>query len=311
MNRYQLEVAQMDRRQRLVVRGLSFAGAGLLIVAALWSAGLPPSAWLKSAESWVARLRGEPLAPQSSSVPPAPPLSGAPVPSAVSDAPVPSLDGTDSSISTAPLPLYLLSTSPGRNFQDGTAQIGTSTTNPQTYVAGAVLANGATLAEIHGDFVVLKRGERSAKLSLYTLADNAASRAADDLLSVGGQQKPEVLVAATREVLTDYLRPSPLYDGEALRGYQVYPGQKSGLFAQLGLQPGDVITAINDAPFVDPAQAMEMFRQLTDGMAVTATIERKHRSERIALDGALITADQDRSRNAHVAPVPPAFPPPT
>jgi len=35
MNRYQSEVAEMDRRRRLVVRGLSFVGAALLIMAAL------------------------------------------------------------------------------------------------------------------------------------------------------------------------------------------------------------------------------------------------------------------------------------
>jgi hypothetical protein len=55
---------------------------------------------------------------------------------------------------------------------------------------------------------------------------------------------------------------------------------------------------------------MEMFRQLTDGIAVTATIERKNKSERITLDGALIFADLDRSRNAQVEQVSAGLPPP-
>ncbi|HSH64676.1 MAG TPA: hypothetical protein VLB84_02510 [Bacteroidia bacterium] len=41
MNRYQQEVAEMDRRHRLRVRGVSFTAAAVLAIAALWSAGLP------------------------------------------------------------------------------------------------------------------------------------------------------------------------------------------------------------------------------------------------------------------------------
>lgn len=308
MNRYQLEFAELGRRQRIVTRALSFAGAGLLIVMALWSAGLPPGVWFRTVEKWIAQLRSDPVRPPASvsgiaPVEERPPAAIAPgVSSALTN-------GTQSSISPTPLPLYLLSTSPGRNFQDGTAQIGTNTANPQTYMAGALLANGATLAEIHPDYVVLKRGERTAKLSIFKLADNVAGKVADDLLTIGGAQKSQSSPATHHEVLTDYLRPSPVYDGETLRGYEVYPGQRSGIFAQLGLQAGDVITALNDLPFVDPAQAMQMFQQLIDGSAVIASIERKNKSERITLDGALIAADRERSAQVQQAKT--ESPPPT
>jgi hypothetical protein len=310
MNRYQLEFAELDRRQRLVTRSLSFAGAGLLIVVALWSAGLPPSVWFTTAEDWFARLRGDATPSPAPAFVIAPTVQGPLVPVAPS-APSASMSGTESSISSTPLPLYLLSTAPGRNFQDGTAQLGTSTTNPQTYAAGALLANGATLAEIHSDHVLLKRGERTAKLSIFKLADNSAGKVTDDLLTVGGSQEKPTPLPVYREVLTDYLRPSPVYDGEMLRGYQVYPGQRSGVFAQLGLQPGDVIIAINDAPFVDPTQAMQMFGQLTDGTAVVATVERKNKSIRITLDGTFIVADQEQSGNSRMQQVATGPPPPT
>lgn len=271
---------------------------------------MPPGVWFRTAEKWIAQLRSEPVRPPASVSGMAPGEEKPPAPIApdVSSA---LTDGTQSSISPTPLPLYLLSTSPGRNFQDGTAQIGTNTANPQTYMAGALLANGATLAEIHPDYVVLKRGERTAKLSIFKLTDNVAGKVADDLLTIGGAQKSQASPAVHHEVLTDYLRPSPVYDGETLRGYEVYPGQRSGIFAQLGLQPGDVITALNDIPFVDPAQAMQMFHQLTDGGAVTASIERKNKSERITLDGALIAADRERSNSAQVQQAKTGSPPPT
>jgi hypothetical protein len=75
-------------------------------------------------------------------------------PSAPPDAAT-SLLGTASSISPDELTLVLVATSPGRTPRDGTASLGTDPRNPQTYAAGASLVNGAVLAEIHADHVVL------------------------------------------------------------------------------------------------------------------------------------------------------------
>ena len=86
-----------------------------------------------------------------------------------------------------------------------------------------------------------------------------------------------------------------------IRGYEVYAGQNAGVFTQIGLQGGDLIIALNDVPFTDTTQAIEMFREIATGMAVMATIERKGKRERISLDGSLITADQDRRKEAQVA----------
>lgn len=280
-----------------MMRGVSVVGAACVMAVALWSAGLPPAELWKRAEQWLSSFRekaDQPVAPVISV--PAIPATAPATQSVTADE---ILAGTDSSISVTPLPLYLLSTFPGRNSRDGTALIGISTTNPQTYSAGALLANGAQLAEIYRDHVVLKRGDRSAKLSLYRLSDALAkNETLDDLLMVGSQTSAQLPTPGNRDMLTDYLRPSPVYEGEVLSGYQVYPGQKSGVFAQMGLHPGDVITSINGVPFSDPAQAMQLFEQIAEGVAVVATVVRKNKTERITLDGSLITADQDRRRNA-------------
>lgn len=114
------------------------------------------------------------------------------------------------------------------------------------------------------------------------------------MLTVGGAPEAAKLKPASREVLTDYLRPSPVYDGETLLGYQVYPGAKSAVFGQLGLQPGDVITAVDDMPLNEPAQALEMLRQLTDGAVLKLSIVRKQSRLQISADGALVTTDRDR-----------------
>ena len=295
MNQHQLELVELDKRHRVRMRVGSFLGAGLVVVAALWSAGVPPTAWVSRVQGWIDRFGGThaKVEPRSQIAPPMP-SSTAPAASANS------LPGTDSSVSPVPLALTLVSTSPGRSAFEGTARIGTDPTNPQTYAAGALLANGARLAEIHTTYVVLQRGDKTARLNLVG-PEGAPTNIADDLLAVGGAAPVTPAVEPSHEMVTDYIRPSPVFDGEMIRGYEVYAGQNAGVFSQLGLQAGDVIISLNDMPFIDPEQSIEMFRQLATGMAMVATVERKGKRERISLDGSLITADLDRRKQAQVA----------
>jgi hypothetical protein len=281
---YQQEVAEMDRRHHFRVRALSFVGAATLIIVAFWSAGLPPTEWYTRLHKWLSHESTTTTKPATAAVPkPVTPTSAA-IPTVVKP-----LSGTDSSISPVPLPLYLIATSPGRNAHEGTARIGTSPENPQTYGAGATLANGAQLVEIRNDYVVLERDHKSVRLYMKSLGRSNTSL--NDLLTVGGAEPPKPQTPTMREVLTDYVRPSPIYDGNVLRGFQVYPGPKSGIFSRLGLQAGDVITAINDAPLVDPATTLQSLNQVVGGTALVVTVERKQRRERVVLDGSLIAAD--------------------
>lgn len=305
MNRFQREVAEMDRRRSGVVRAVTFVGAAVLTIVALWSAGLPPTQWWTRAQAWMKSRESQPVEAPSSA-----PSATTSVPTVAPAATTHANTlppGTDSSLATERQSLFLVATSPGRNKHEGTAQIGTNPDNPQTYVAGALLANGARLAEIHRDHVVIARGDASARLSLYSRSKMTA-QPDSDLLSVGGERQAPVRAAVTRDVLTDYIRPNPVYDGESLLGYQVYSGAKAGVFARLGLQAGDVITAINDVALSDPHQAMELFNELTRGIAVTATVKRNNSVRRLALDGALILADQDAVRNATAQSQPPGMP---
>jgi hypothetical protein len=306
-NRHQLEVVELDRRHRRIIRMLSFVGAGVLVVAALWSAGLPPTQWWAQMQAWLAQP-DKPTVEAAASTPPRVTPSAESTAAAIPSSEAPS--GTDSSVSIAPQPLFLVATSPGRNKNEGTAQIGTNPDNPQTYVGGAILANGARLTEIHRDHVILARGDSSARLELFR-RNVPAAPTSNALLLVGGEQPGQVPIKPTQEIITQYLRPSPVYDGETLRGYQVYAGPKAGVFSRLGLEPGDVITAIDDAPLNDPQQSMELFAQLPRGSAVVATIERKGGTRRITLDGAHINADQEQAATATAQAAPPMAMPQT
>lgn len=287
MNRYQQEVLKMDRRHRQVVRSLSFAGIALLAAIGLWSVYPHVSYWWASAHQSSLRKeaieRIEPTTSLTASAPDS--VRGDAVRIRTRDG-----TGTDSSISAHPQPLYLIATAPGRNRHEGTARIGTSPDNPQTYVAGALLVNGARIAEIHHDHVVLERDRERRELYLRPLAANT-QQPVDDLLTSGGTPRATAVPPVTREILTDYMRPSPVFADDVLSGYQVYPGRKAGVFSQLGLRPGDVITSINDAPILDTAIAIEVLKEITTGSIVVVSVERNNKTQRLMLDGTLIKKD--------------------
>lgn len=275
------------------IRLASLGGAAVVAVVVLWAAGLPPSEWLARLHALVSSPPTV-VTPQIATTP-VPMAPASPAARAVPSADVKALPGTDSSLSKVPLPLYLVGVAPGRNVTEGTAQIGTNIDNPQTYTAGAMLVNGARLAEIYSDHVVLKKNDRTARLDLYNRAKPIAV-SSNELLNVGGNSTPVASIKpASHDALTDYLRPSAVYVEQTLHGYKVFPGKKSSVFSQLGLQAGDVITAIDGSPLIGRAETIQTLRQLTEGAAFAVTVERGATKIQMTLDGAVILADHEQS----------------
>jgi hypothetical protein len=205
----------------------------------------------------------------------------------------PAPTGNDSSISATPKRLVLVEVRPGRNVNEGTARLGVDPSSPQTYVAGALLVNGARLSEIYADHVVLEKNSQTARLGLNESQVTGKSSAADALLSVGGPPaEPGLASKPSRDTLTDYIRPSPVFDGSALVGYQVYAGAHADTFAQLGLRDGDVVKAVDGAQVTAAATTLEQLEGLTQGRAITASVLRDGHLVTISLDGALIAASR-------------------
>jgi len=202
--------------------------------------------------------------------------------------------GTDSSVSPVPLPLILVSTQIGRNSREGIARIGVDPTSPQTYTAGAILANGARLAEVYPNYVVLERGDRSVRL--YVQGQGAAPTEADlgPLLTVGGAAPPPLALAEAGPALTDFVRPSPVFNGSAVQGFQVYAGKDASTFEALGLRDGDVIVALNGASVSNAETALALLNTLVHGSALTAEVKRGGSTETLSLDGSIIVAAAER-----------------
>ncbi|HUQ11313.1 MAG TPA: type II secretion system protein N, partial [Steroidobacteraceae bacterium] len=175
-----------------------------------------------------------------------------------------SLLGTDASVAKR-LKLVLVATTPGGKLADRTAALGTDPRNPQVYAGGAVLSNGARIVDIQADRITLSlRG----RVSTLEVDPGAASRAAlmsathgapragpliadGDPAGVGAAADAGASLArepSSREDLSDYLRPQPVFDNDQLSGLMVLTGTRASKLASLDLESGDVIRSVAGVP---------------------------------------------------------------
>lgn len=72
------------------------------------------------------------------------------------------------------------------------------------------------------------------------------------------------------------LRAVPSYDAGAgkLRGFRLYPGKNRTAFNDLGLRPGDLVTAINGATLDDPQRSQEIMNTIENSDQATVTLVR-------------------------------------
>jgi type II secretion system protein C len=253
----------------------------------------------------------EPQAAQAVASSPVPNTAPAVVPEPIMGDPKLGVLGTDASISNEPLPLVLVGTIPGRHANEGTAMIGTDARNAQTYLAGAILHNGTRLAEVHRDRVVLTRDKRRAVLYLQNRGPNQGKAQPDPLLMVGGS--PPQMASITSpppssiDSVSDYVRTVPVYEGDIITGFQVFPGARKSVFSKWGLRPGDVVTSLDGAALVDADQTQQLLSALGEGAAISASVRRDDGSvAHVTLNGAdILQLNEGRRATALAAQMPP------
>ena len=248
-------------------------------VVALWVSGFEPLLWWQVHEEATAAKVNPPRRAPSGPI------------SIVQPTPL----GTDSSISKVPLALHLTATRLGRNSREGYADIGVNVLSPQTYKAGAILANGARLEEIHSDFVVLQRDAQRSRLYVEGHAPQAnGAPMPASLLTVGGTKPIPAAAADSRDTLTEFVRVSPVFEGDHFHALVLYPSSQSDVFARLGLKPGDRVTAIDGVALTSSKEAIGELRRLTEGGSLNVTIERGGKSQTLSLDGSLVKSGATR-----------------
>ena len=155
-------------------------------------------------------------------------------------------------------------------------------------------------SEVYRDYVVLERDRESTRLYAQGKAPNGAAQNSPMTVVEGAPSSlpltaPSVSPPSSDDprtaAITTYIRSIPVFDGELLRGFAVYPGGQPAEFSKLGLQAGDVITAINSVGVIGSERIMDLLEQVIGGSAVDVTIQRSDEVRHISLDGSVITAE--------------------
>src|ERR1700733_2802704 len=155
--------------------------------------------------------------------------------------------------------------------------------------------NGASLYSVYLDHVILDRGGELETLLLprrFAGGSQAAPRRA-----AAADVRTSQTIKNVHSVLQQVLRPVASYDNAAgkFRGFRAYPGRNRAMFTELGLKPGDLVTAINGQPLEDAQHSEKVFNMSLTAASVTVTIERGGNRQDISLNVADIAgkAGQD------------------
>jgi type II secretion system protein C len=199
-------------------------------------------------------------------------------------------------------PLKLFAVTVGQNPAQGLAVLGPAEASSRTYAIGAVLENGAQLSQVQSDHVVLKRDGQTYRLYLPNAgkADEIPRQGA--ALTVGDFPTPAPALPAPALRTTDYIRVAPVYQGDVITGYRLYPGTRRSLFERAGLQEGDILTALSGQVVLDPDQVSGALDQLASGAVIVAEVRRGEQTLQVRLDGSGLLATSTPSMPSNELP---------
>jgi general secretion pathway protein C len=197
------------------------------------------------------------------------------------------------SVAATQMNLVLVGTIAHADPQKGYAIVGDSPATARVYAVGKTITGGTKLHSVYPDRVILDRGGKLEALLLPKKFQGGGMAAAAPLPQPNPMlgQRLQELAAQNPGVITEILRPQPVFANGQQRGYRVYPGRNRQQFSKLGLMPGDLVTAINGTPLDDPARGMEILQSMNSAAQVTVTVERNGQSTQININNALVTAE--------------------
>ncbi|MDN2664461.1 type II secretion system protein GspC [Psychromonas sp. 14N.309.X.WAT.B.A12] len=74
--------------------------------------------------------------------------------------------------------------------------------------------------------------------------------------------------------LLDYVRISPVREGDQIKGYRVNPGKNPELFEEAGLKAGDLAVELNGVDLTDITQAVSLMKEFPTMTEMSLTIDR-------------------------------------
>jgi len=175
--------------------------------------------------------------------------------------------------------------------------------NEDTYGIDSDLPGGAVLKEIYADRIILMHNGRLETLRLPESALPAArnnratsqrnnnrrtsnrrtsrrSNVPSGPVNHLTREAAQVVKSYKDKLLSDpqsvmnTLRAEPYRQAGRLKGYRIFPGKDKQLFGQVGLEPGDVVTAVNGIALDSPLKGLEVMQNITDASEVSVDVLR-------------------------------------
>jgi general secretion pathway protein C len=110
-------------------------------------------------------------------------------------------------------------------------------------------------------------------------------------------------------LISDVLRPQPVFADGKLRGYRVYPGQNARAFAALGLRNGDLVLSVNGTALDDPNRGNDIFASLGNSDQARVTVMRNGQQQDITLNMSQIANQAEQMSSGSADPGAPGGPP--
>ncbi len=179
----------------------------------------------------------------------------------------------------------------------GLAIIGPSSAAARLYTVGGAVPGGVRLHSVYPDHVLLDRGGAIESLQL---PKKAALAMAAPLAGTPPQSPAQRLAALAQGgggLLGGLVRAQPVMAGGKLSGYRIFPGGRSsiGAFTQLGLRPGDLVTAVNGTALDDINRGNEILQTLSSAASANVTIQRNGQSQDLNLNLETVVSDAENA----------------
>lgn len=152
------------------------------------------------------------------------------------------------------------------------------------YAVGDALPGGANvkLSKVLSDRVVIENNGRYELLWLYDESGRAKPKpvASPKPLRASAKISRDVAERYVNEKdlsansLADVVKISLKRSGADVLGFEVRPGRDRGVFDAMGLQAGDIVTAVNGTALTDTATAVNVAKSLRDSRSARLTILR-------------------------------------
>lgn len=144
--------------------------------------------------------------------------------------------------------------------------------------------SSASLVEIHADRVILKRGGKMETLRMPKDSNDSFIKGAPTGNNRNRASRPSTPGAMLSDIRKQILKnptsfgkyaiPVPYNENGKLRGYRLQPQGDSSLFDAVGLNPNDVLIAINGVELNNPAKGLKALRSLQKAKQLDITVLR-------------------------------------